>query len=238
MAALDSLHVLNITPTTRTMPNNQGKSVNERFAEARDYLLREFPSFALSAGALVGGMFFGPEDVVFLAAVKANQALRLVQVFEKGKRFFRVYKGSTELAGLEREAFIAEVRKLKEAAGTLPGSPFSVGTHGAMPIPRLGQESHHGVMSAWMKKNFAFYDPAKAPAILMPEANHRATFGVFNKWRAEMANKMGGTFDWSNVSEADMRLLSEKMFDAASVPTSIREQYWAEFERMKIALSS
>ena len=115
-------------------------------------------------------------------------------------------------------------------------APFRLAKHGDMPVPRLGQQSHHGAMSAWMKKHFRDYDPYKAPAILMPEGNHRATFGVYNTWRAEMRKKMGGTFDWENVSEPDMRILSESMFDAAGVPTGMRQDYWGWFERMKSAL--
>lgn len=48
---------------------------------------------------------------------------------------------------------------------------------------------------------------------------------------------MGGTFDWGKVSEADMRALSENMFDAAEVPSQMRTDYWAWFERMKGELS-
>jgi hypothetical protein len=91
-------------------------------------------------------------------------------------------------------------------------------------------------MSAWMEKNFPEYNAGKAPAILMPEANHRLTFGVFNKWKAAMAQKMDGAFDWRKVSEEEMRELAEEMFDAASVPASIRQEYWAEFDKMKSAL--
>ena len=91
-------------------------------------------------------------------------------------------------------------------------------------------------MSAWMKKHYPGYDSKKAPAILMPDKNHQATYGVFNKWRAEVAKSLGGTFDWSKVSEGEIRELSETMFDAAQVPANIRREYWAEFERMKTAL--
>jgi hypothetical protein len=108
--------------------------------------------------------------------------------------------------------------------------------HGEMPAPRPGQQSHHGAMSAWMKQHFPGYDPNKAPAILMPEANHRATFGVFNTWRAECKARMGGVFDWSKVSQAEMKGLSEKMFDEAGVPASIRGEHWAWFDRMIRAL--
>ncbi len=114
---------------------------------------------------------------------------------------------------------------------------FWVGRHADMPSPRPGQNSHHGVLSAWAQKNLPGYNQGNAPAVLMPTANHRATFGVFNKWISEMREKMGGVFDWKRVSEAEMRQLSEKMFDAAKVPSTIRKQYWEAFDRMKLDLS-
>jgi hypothetical protein len=49
---------------------------------------------------------------------------------------------------------------------------FWVGQHGEMPSPRPGQNSHHGVMSAWLEKNFPGYNKDTAPAILMSEAKH------------------------------------------------------------------
>ena len=67
----------------------------------------------------------------------------------------------------------------------------------------------------------------------MPTANHQRTFGVYNKWRAATKEKMGGKFDWGNVSEAEMRKLSEQMFEAAEVPGQMRTDFWAWFERMK-----
>jgi len=67
----------------------------------------------------------------------------------------------------------------------------------------------------------------------MPRASHHKTFGVYNKWRAAMKQKMNNKFDWGKVSEADMRKLSEQMFDAAEVPGQMRADYWAWFERMK-----
>ena len=87
-----------------------------------------------------------------------------------------------------------------------------------------------------MKNAHPRYNAKKAPAILMPDTNHYATYGVFNKWRAEMARSLGGAFDWSKVSEADIRALSDKMFDAAQVPANVRKEYWAEFEKMIAAL--
>ena len=114
---------------------------------------------------------------------------------------------------------------------------FKLAKHGDMPTPRpYGTQSHHGVMSAWMKKHYTRYDPNKAPAILMPTPNHQKTFGVYNKWRASMKKQMGGKFDWGKVSEKQMRSLSEEMFDAAGVPVDIRTRYWEWYTRMKKAV--
>jgi hypothetical protein len=113
---------------------------------------------------------------------------------------------------------------------------FQVGKHGQMPSPRLGQQSHHGAMSAWMKKHYPGYNPNKAPAILMPQANHQATFGVYNKWRAAWMQKWGN-FSWAKVSLADMKKLSTQMFDAANVPPAIRQEYWVEFAKMIAAMT-
>jgi hypothetical protein len=109
---------------------------------------------------------------------------------------------------------------------------FRVAKHGEMPSPRPNDQSHHGVMSAWMGAHFKNYDPDKAPAILMPTENHRATFGIYLTWRASMRKQMGGTFDWKNVSEDQIRILSSIMMQAAEVPTEIQGEYWAQFEQM------
>jgi hypothetical protein len=52
-----------------------------------------------------------------------------------------------------------------------------------------------------------------------------------------MADKMGGTFDWSKVSESEIKNLSEEMFDAAEVPKDIRQEFWKQFEQYKATLS-
>jgi RHS repeat-associated protein len=125
-----------------------------------------------------------------------------------------------------------------ETSNNVAAAGFKLGKHGDFPSPRpIGSQSHHGAMSAWMSKYYPNYDPDKAPAILMPTPNHERTFGVYNTWRAEMKNKLGGTFDWSGINETDMRRLSERMFEAAGVPLQMRLDYWVWFERMKIALS-
>ena len=114
---------------------------------------------------------------------------------------------------------------------------FTVAKHGDMPSPRPGQHSHHGVMSAWMKKNYPEYKPNQAPAVLMPDVNHRATFGVYNTWRAEARKGMGGIFDWGKVPETQMKKLSDKMFDTAKVPSKTQQEYWDWYSRMITALN-
>jgi RHS repeat-associated protein len=121
-------------------------------------------------------------------------------------------------------------------AGVLELDGFRLARHGDMPSPRPGTESHHGLMSRWMRERYGLYDADRAPAVLMPTEAHNATRGVYNRWRAEMRRKMGGTFEWSKVSEADMRTLGEKMFHASGTPQPIQQGYWQWFERMKGAL--
>ena len=114
---------------------------------------------------------------------------------------------------------------------------YVLAKHGAHPSPRpVGSQSHHGVMSAWMRAHFSGYRASEAPAILMATSKHRKTFGVYNRWRARMRGAMGGKFDWKNVTEQQMQELSESMFDAADVPSQLRTEYWEWFERMKSAL--
>ncbi|MFN9538887.1 MAG: hypothetical protein ACK6A8_06510, partial [Planctomycetota bacterium] len=91
--------------------------------------------------------------------------------------------------------------------------------------------SHHGVMSAWMEKHFPGYKAGEAPTVHMPTGQHYNTTGVFNEWRAEIKRRTGA-FDWGKVTQADMRALSEKMFDAGNVPQPVRDMYWQDFDRM------
>jgi hypothetical protein len=53
-----------------------------------------------------------------------------------------------------------------------------------------------------------------------------------------MREKMGGSFDWGKVSEAEIRNLSEKLFDAAEVPQGARLEFWKQFEQYKATLSN
>ncbi len=187
-----------------------------------------------------GGSIVRTASGALLAFDAAGNAVGVVQgLYDATQNGVSVANGTQMaggLLGLSANVGAAKSLTTPRAQPQAPNILFRVGKHAEMPTPRPGQQSHHGVMSAWMEKVYSSYDANKAPAILMPEANHRATYRVFNKWKAEMAQKMGGTFNWSNVSEADMRALSVKMFDGAQVPSSVRRQYWTEFEKMKSAL--
>lgn len=51
-----------------------------------------------------------------------------------------------------------------------------------------------------------------------------------------MKQRMGGSFDWGNVSEGDMQNLAEQMFDAAKVPAAVRSEYWRQYDSFRISL--
>jgi hypothetical protein len=123
-----------------------------------------------------------------------------------------------------------------QASGTAEASAYRLAKHGEMPTPRAGFESHHGALSRWMQEHFPGYDPNKAPAVLMPGKAHDATRAVYNRWRASTKSEMGGTFEWSKVSESQVRDLGEKMFQASKTPQEVQQRYWDWFERTKAAL--
>ena len=89
-------------------------------------------------------------------------------------------------------------------------------------------EKHHGIMDKWASENIHGYTKSNAPTILLSDTNHGKTKGVYNTWKAE---KFGtNPVDWKNVSSAKIRELSEKMFDAASIPISTRNEYYELFD--------
>ncbi len=196
----------------------------------------------------------------------ARKTTALARVGALGERLSRGQKAVTALAKkVKARAELRAARKADDAATArlddaarkartqpygrvdVPPTPrsakggadegFRLGKHGDMPSPRPGMESHHGVMSRWMEEHFPKYDADKAPAVLMPTQAHNATRGVYNRWRAGMRQKMGGTFEWSKVSEPEIRELGQQMFDASGTPKGIQSGYWAWFDRMKSAIS-
>lgn len=80
-----------------------------------------------------------------------------------------------------------------------------------------------------MDGNVPGYVADDAPAVLMPTEAHDMTRAVFNVWRADMRQQMGGVFDWSEVSQAQAQDLAGQMFSAADVPAGIQDQYWQQF---------
>lgn len=66
---------------------------------------------------------------------------------------------------------------------------------------------------------------------LTPE-QHAATKSVYRDWLFERTGRrVGGKVDWTNVSSREVYNLSERMFDAANVPLSARNNYYREFNR-------
>ena len=134
----------------------------------------------------------------------------------------------TEMAAKEADNVVAPHRKA--FAKTADGE-YWVAKHKDFTPRAPDIRSHHGVMSAWMEKHFPGYKAGEAPTVHMPTGQHYNTYGVYNKWRAGIVNR-AGSFDWSKVTEADIRALSEQMFDAANVPKQVREMDWQDFDRM------
>jgi RHS repeat-associated protein len=163
-------------------------------------------SFADLYGAATGQSLFGEEDLA---------------VWE---RVLGLVPGASEVLGIARG-----VRGIDRAADL--NDVFRVAPHGSMPSPRPGMESHHGLNSVWMEANRPGYNAADAPAVLLPKANHHATFDVFNTWRVEEAARQGVSprnLDWMRVSPGSIWGLSERQFDAARVPEAVRREYFQQ----------
>lgn len=136
--------------------------------------------------------------------------------------------------GKKPEGEGADASPARQAYAKTPEGEYWVAKHKAFTPRGPDTRSHHGVISAWMEKHFPKYKPREGPAVHMPTEQHYRTTAVYNKWRADIERRTGG-FDWKTVGEADMRKLSEAMFDEAKVPQSVRAAYWSEFERMLAA---
>jgi hypothetical protein len=128
--------------------------------------------------------------------------------------------------------------KGQKSSGSATGKEYLVEQHKLMPSPRpAATESHHGLMSAWMKAHYAGYSSEEAPAVLMPKSQHDSTRSVYNKWRAKTSKAHGGAFDWQKVTEAEVRALGNEMFEQSGVPKSVRQQYWAAFDAYRATLT-
>ena len=73
---------------------------------------------------------------------------------------------------------------------------------------------------------------SNSPTIALTPEQHAATKAVYREWLFEKTGKkVGGKVDWTNVSPREIQALSERMFDAAQVPTNARENYYNAFNR-------
>ncbi|WP_081444730.1 hypothetical protein [Blastopirellula marina] len=55
---------------------------------------------------------------------------------------------------------------------------------------------------------------------------------MYRDWLFEQTGKrVGGRVDWSKVSPQEMQRLTERMFDAASVPDAARREYYRAFRQ-------
>lgn len=67
---------------------------------------------------------------------------------------------------------------------------------------------------------------------LDPPDNSDATKAVFRDWlKANYGKPVGVKVDWKSVSPREIHSLSERMFDAASVPQDARSAYYSAFNR-------
>ena len=83
-------------------------------------------------------------------------------------------------------------------------------------------------LTQWEYKEGNFIHPEDA---LTPE-QHATTKLVYRDWLYERTGKkVGGKVDWTSVSPQEAQALSERMFDAANVPLSARNDYYREFNR-------
>lgn len=97
-----------------------------------------------------------------------------------------------------------------------------------------GLENHHGVLDVWATHNIDGYKSraSKSTTIALTKSQHEATKAVYRDWLFERTGKrVGGKVDWTSVSPREIQDLAERMFDAASVPVSARNDYYREFNR-------
>ena len=97
-----------------------------------------------------------------------------------------------------------------------------------------GLENHHGVLDVWATHNIDGYKSraSRSTTIALTPEQHAATKSVYRDWLYERTgNKVGGKVDWTSVSPQEVQALAERMFDAANVPLSARNDYYREFNR-------
>jgi hypothetical protein len=98
-----------------------GSNSAGRFGNVYNTLTRDFPIFVAGVAVEIGGLFFGPEDVGFLLALKAKGVI-FQSVTKGGKTAWRALRGGAELTADELKALRAEYHA-EAAAGAAGGAP-------------------------------------------------------------------------------------------------------------------
>ena len=113
--------------------------------------------------------------------------------------------------------------------GLSPANPFDIVNYSAKTSPL---ENHHGILDVWATHNVPGYKSRAGhnPTIALTQSQHSNTKSIYRDWLEQRTGRrVGGKVDWTKVSEAEVRDLSEKMFDAANVPQPARDAYYKKF---------
>ncbi len=87
-------------------------------------------------------------------------------------------------------------------------------------------------MDVWVKYNVPNYVSrgGNTPTVALSKEQHAATKAFYREWLYEKTGKkVGGKIDWQSVSPREIQELTERMFDAANVPKSARQEYYSSF---------
>jgi len=197
---------------------------------------------AISEGGLIARLMRLPRAAQASAALAAETGGVALEAVG-GVKDVRVLQGGVAIAvgGITTGAVgvAMAAHGTPPSPGTTATKKFEIRKYKDMPRPRpAGTEAHHGMLNKWMEKHSPKYQPGEAPSVLMEDEAHHLTRGVFNKWKALMTERMGGAFDWSRVSEAEIKNLSEQMFEAAGVPMEVRQEFWKQFDQYNATLAN
>ena len=93
-----------------------------------------------------------------------------------------------------------------------------------------GFEKHHGVLNEWAEHNIPGYTKKNAPTILLKPETHKLTKEIYREWlRKNYGKPVGVTPNWRKISKTEIMELVNDMFDAASVPQNVRNEYFELF---------
>jgi hypothetical protein len=92
--------------------------------------------------------------------------------------------------------------------------------------------SPHGIVIPTCVLHTALDRASHNPAIALSTDEHSATKKAYRDWLEEKTGKrVGGVIDWSKIFKAEIKKLSERMFDDAKVPKAARKNYYAVFNK-------